>query len=96
MLSLAELAATLIFVLLDYHWCKVIKFYAACAPKRRKRREKAERKRLRDEERERREKKKLEIADGMAEDGIENPIVVPSQNLILDIPSDNIGIEGLD
>ena len=32
----------------------------------------------------------------MAEDGIENPIVVPPQNLVLDMPSDNVGIEGLD
>ena len=56
LLSLAELAATLIFVLLDYHWCKVIIFYASEAPKRRKRREKKARKQARDEERERRSK----------------------------------------
>lgn len=30
----------------------------------------------------------------MADDGIGNPIVVPSQNLVLDIPSDNLGVEG--
>lgn len=99
LLSLAELALTLIFVLLDYHFCKVIVYYASGAPKRRKRREKEERKKWREEERKRRQKSNFppQIADGMAEDGIENPIVVPPLNLNLEgVPSDNIGIEAND
>ena len=77
---MAELAAILVFALLDYHWCKVIVFYAAGAPKRRKRRLKEERKRWRAQERARRSADNFppQIADGMADDGIENPIVVPS------------------
>ena len=98
LLSLAELAALLIIALLDYHWCKVIVFYASGAPKRRKRRQKEERKAWRAAEREKRMKERFppQIADGMAEDGIENPIVVPSQNLIVDIPSDNVGVEDVE
>lgn len=80
LMSLASLATVILFALLDYHFCAVINYYAAGAPKRRKRREKEERKKWRAEERERRAKQNFlpQIADGMAEDGIENPIVVPS------------------
>ena len=54
LLSLAELAAVLVLALIDFHFCKVVSFFAAGAPKRRKRREKEARKKWRADERERR------------------------------------------
>ena len=51
LLSLAELTVLLLVSLIDYHFCKVIIYYASGVPKRIKKREKALRKAARAEER---------------------------------------------
>lgn len=96
LLSLAELAVVVLLALADYHWCKVISFWALGAPKRRQHRQKEERKAWRAQERQRRSQAihyPPEIADGQAEDGLGNPIVVPEQKFTLEIPSEAVEVD---
>ena len=83
LLSLAELFVLLMLSLLDFHYCRVIRSYAAGAPKRKRKREKELRKAERAAERERRRQEKMlalpDIKEGLDDIDLENPIGIPDQ-----------------
>ena len=63
--SLATISFLLVFVLVDYHFCKVIQYFAQDAPKRRHREGKELRKAERAEERERRKTLKIQTRESV-------------------------------
>ena len=83
LLSLAELFVLLLVSLLDFHYCRVVRSYAAGYPKRKKKRDKEQRKAVRAAERERRKREKLlelpSVAEGFDDIDLENPIGIPNQ-----------------
>ena len=93
LLSLAELFVLLMVSLLDFHYCRVIRSFAAGAPKRKKKREKEERKAMRAAERERRRQEKAmalpEIRVGLEDLDLENPIE-PGQTENIQLTSSNL------